>query len=316
MARDVVLDTGVIIGLERHRLAPENVYQLGDQLAISAITTAELLVGVELAPEHRATRIRHAAETSLNGRAVAGSVVTVVARAPINCYGNSMHPFLPNDVQMATGPEVGCNLDDVRLMLTDAENYHYVRAAGVRQGPLLGRAVEAEVFDLVREFVLSEGTHEHYFLSTLARWGIPAAQVKATIPLTGTAQFIALQHRLAHVSVLDYLAGSATLEVDPDVYSRVGDPYAPWEETYGIDPEILAPVREHIRADVDGGHSHLFRLAALATGQARLPLAVARSAFTAAWTVFEATRVWQRECSSTIKSVAVVSAGTCSRPSV
>src|SRR5262249_34013984 len=87
------------------------------------------------------------------------------------------------------------------------ENYHYVRAAAIRQGPLLGRAANAEVFDLVREFVLSEGTHEHYFLDTLARWGVPAARVKATVPLTGTAQFIALQHRLAHVSVLDYLAG-------------------------------------------------------------------------------------------------------------
>jgi hypothetical protein len=147
----------------------------------------------------------------------------------------------------------------------------------------------------VREFVLSEGTHEHYFLSTLAQWGVPVAQVKATVPLTGTAQFIALQHRLAHVSVLDYLAGSATLEVDPDVFSRVGDPYAPWEKTYDLDPAILAPVREHIQADVDSEHSHLFRLAALATGYVRLPLAVARSAFTSARTVFEATRVWQRE---------------------
>src|SRR5262249_16526803 len=60
------------------------------------------------------------------------------------------------------------------------ENYHYVRAAAIRQGPLLGRAANAEVFDLVREFVLSEGTHEHYFLDTLARWGVPAARVKAT----------------------------------------------------------------------------------------------------------------------------------------
>jgi hypothetical protein len=115
--------------------------------------------------------------------------------------------------------------------------------------------------------------------------------------VASTAQFIALQHRLAHVSALDYLAGSATLEVDPDLFSRVGDPYAPWEETYGIAPEVLAPIREHIRADVDSGHSRLFREAALASGHVRLPLAVARSSFASARTVFEATRVWQREMS-------------------
>jgi hypothetical protein len=65
--------------------------------------------------------------------------------------------------------------------------------------------------------------------------------------------------------------------------------------TYDIAPEILVPVREHIRADVDSGHSRLFRRAALALGPVRLPLAAARSAFVSVRTVFEATRVWQRE---------------------
>jgi hypothetical protein len=34
-----------------------------------------------------------------------------------------------------------------------------------------------------------------------------------------------VQYRLAHRSLLDYLVGSAVLEVDPEVYARVGDPY-------------------------------------------------------------------------------------------
>lgn len=70
-------------------------------------------------------------------------------------------------------------------MLT--ENYHYVRAAAVRQSPLLSHAASAVQFDLVREFVTGEASHERYFLETLTRWGVPAADVRAAVPLASTA---------------------------------------------------------------------------------------------------------------------------------
>ncbi|MGH3431169.1 MAG: hypothetical protein ACRD3Q_13530 [Terriglobales bacterium] len=145
----------------------------------------------------------------------------------------------------------------------------------------------------MREFVVDEAAHERYFLSALTRWGVPARDIEESVPLTATAQFIALQYRLAHLSVLDYLAGSATLEVDPEVYAQVGDPYEQWERTYDINPAILAPVREHIRDDVAGDHAQLFRAAASA--HSMLPVDVASSALLSARTVFEATRLWQRE---------------------
>lgn len=104
-----------------------------------------------------------------------------------------------------------------------------------------------------------------------------------------------MQYRLAHQSILDYLAGSATLEVEPQVYERDGDPYQAWETIYAIGPEVLAPVRQHIRDDVGSGHSQLFRAAALETAPAALPLETATSALSSARTVFQATRLWQRD---------------------
>lgn len=97
------------------------------------------------------------------------------------------------------------------------------------------------------------------------------------------------------MSILDYLAGSATLEVDRQVYERQGDPYQDWAVTYGIDPEILVPIRQHIRDDVESGHAQLFRAAALASAPSTLPMEVAISTLLSARTVFEATRLWQRE---------------------
>lgn len=175
------------------------------------------------------------------------------------------------------------------------ENYHYVRAASVRQSPLLSRTASPRQFDLMREFVTGESRHEDYFASSLLRWGVPESMFRDAEPLASTAEFIGLQYRLAHRSLLDYLAGSAVLEVDPDVYAKAGDPYQSWETVYGVEPEILAPVRQHIRDDVLGGHASLFRQIAMDTAPESLPLGTALSALGSARAVFDATRLWQRD---------------------
>lgn len=174
------------------------------------------------------------------------------------------------------------------------ENYHFVRAASIRQSPLLSVATVSQ-FNLIRGFVTEEATHEDYFLETLTRWGVPAEEVRASVPLASTAAFIGLQYRLAHKSPLDYLAGSAVLEVDPDVYRDRGDPYQSWISLYGVDPHILEPIRQHIRDDVEGGHASLFRQIATTTAPYTLPLETALSALVSARTVFGATRLWQRD---------------------
>lgn len=175
------------------------------------------------------------------------------------------------------------------------ENYHYVRAASVRQSPLLSHATSARQFDLIRGFVTDEANHEGYFLESLTRWGMDPAEVRASVPLASTAGFIGLQYRLAHRGLLDYLAGSVVLEVDPKVYAVQGDPYQRWAEVYGIDPDVLAPVREHIRDDVTGGHASLFRAVAEDACPSLLSLAAAVSALESARQVFDQIRLWQRD---------------------
>jgi hypothetical protein len=110
-----------------------------------------------------------------------------------------------------------------------------------------------------------------------------------SLSLSDEERFIGLQYRLAHKSLLDYLAGSAVLEVDPEVYARAGDPYQLWESVYDIGPEILAPVRQHIRDDVLGGHASLFRQVADDAAPNALPLRTALSALASARAVFDAT---------------------------
>ena len=53
MARRLILDTGVLIAAERGKAAVEAVIGDADDVAIAAITVAELLVGVEMADEAR-----------------------------------------------------------------------------------------------------------------------------------------------------------------------------------------------------------------------------------------------------------------------
>ncbi|MFC0865009.1 PIN domain-containing protein [Sphaerimonospora cavernae] len=53
MARRLILDTGVLIAAERGRGSLDEVIGDDDDVAIAAITVAELLVGVEMADEVR-----------------------------------------------------------------------------------------------------------------------------------------------------------------------------------------------------------------------------------------------------------------------
>jgi tRNA(fMet)-specific endonuclease VapC len=65
MARSLLLATGVVIGLHRGLLEPSDVYAATDQLAISSLTAAELLVGAELAPPQLVRRLREIVEATL-----------------------------------------------------------------------------------------------------------------------------------------------------------------------------------------------------------------------------------------------------------
>ncbi|OPG12955.1 PIN domain-containing protein [Microbispora sp. GKU 823] len=57
MARRLILDTGVLIAAERGRAEVDSVIGDADDVAVAAITIAELLVGVELAdPARRPAR--------------------------------------------------------------------------------------------------------------------------------------------------------------------------------------------------------------------------------------------------------------------
>ncbi|GGK78407.1 hypothetical protein Sme01_22940 [Sphaerisporangium melleum] len=53
MARRLILDTGVLIAAERGRASVDTVIGDADDVAIAAITVAELLVGVEMADAAR-----------------------------------------------------------------------------------------------------------------------------------------------------------------------------------------------------------------------------------------------------------------------
>lgn len=53
MARRLILDTGVLIAAERGRAPVDSVIEDADDVAIAAITVAELLVGVEMADAMR-----------------------------------------------------------------------------------------------------------------------------------------------------------------------------------------------------------------------------------------------------------------------
>jgi tRNA(fMet)-specific endonuclease VapC len=80
VARRLILDTGVIIGIKRGKLAPADVYGSSDDVAVAAVTIAELVYGAMLVPDEsrREGWKRHAASVAKSLRVLPYTVDTAV----------------------------------------------------------------------------------------------------------------------------------------------------------------------------------------------------------------------------------------------
>ena len=128
MARRVILDTGVLIGIERGRLDVDAV--LGaDDAAIAAITAMELLVGVERADEaHKQARAVHveALLSSLPIEAYNVGVARVHARLVVEAMSKGK-PRSAYDMMIAS-TAVAAN----RILLTTDASAGLDQLSGVR----------------------------------------------------------------------------------------------------------------------------------------------------------------------------------------
>lgn len=128
MARRVILDTGVLIAIERGRLDVDSV--LGaDDAAIAAITAMELLVGVERAGDaHRQARAVHV-ETLLAGLPVEAyslGVARVHARLAVEAMARG-RPRSAYDMMIAATAAAAD-----RVLLTTDASAGFGELSGVR----------------------------------------------------------------------------------------------------------------------------------------------------------------------------------------
>ena len=59
MARRLIFDTGIFVSAERGKINPVDLHNDDDDVAITAVTVAELVAGVYMADERNRTRRQH-----------------------------------------------------------------------------------------------------------------------------------------------------------------------------------------------------------------------------------------------------------------
>jgi len=135
MARRVILDTGVLIALERGTLDVDAVLGL-DDAAIAAITAMELLVGVERADEKhrqaRAVRVE-AILSSLPVEPYNVGIARVHARLAVEAMAQG-RPRSANDMMIAATAA-----STSRILLTTDASAGFDQLAGVRAEVLTRR---------------------------------------------------------------------------------------------------------------------------------------------------------------------------------
>lgn len=128
MARRVILDTGVLIAIERGKLDVDTVLGI-DDAAIAAITAMELLVGVERADDanrqSRAVRVE-AILSSLPIEPYTVGVARVHARLVVEAMAKG-RPRSANDMMIAATAAATS-----RILLTTGASAGFDQLAGVR----------------------------------------------------------------------------------------------------------------------------------------------------------------------------------------
>jgi tRNA(fMet)-specific endonuclease VapC len=129
MARRVILDTGVLIAIERGRLDVDAVLGL-DDAAIAAITAMELLVGVERADERRRPARAIRVEAILSSLPVEDynvGVARVHARLAVEAMTKGRVSRSANDMMIAA-TAAATN----RILLTTDASADFDQLSGVR----------------------------------------------------------------------------------------------------------------------------------------------------------------------------------------
>lgn len=170
------------------------------------------------------------------------------------------------------------------------ENYHYVSMAPWRQVPASLGSYDDPAVVLMRQFIFEEAAHGSLFADALRRWG-RADWVTDRRPLPHTRLFCEHLRSVALEGPITYFASSAVLEVNPDVYQAVGDPYLRWAEIYQFDPQIVQPVSDHLSEDAEAGHAG--NLTILSGSVRSIPTATAKRLYEAAWDTLAAQHAWQ-----------------------
>jgi tRNA(fMet)-specific endonuclease VapC len=80
VARRLILDTGVVVGIKRRKINASDVYSSGDDVAVAAVTIAELVHGAESAPdpERRADWKTHALAVAKSLRVLSYTTDTAI----------------------------------------------------------------------------------------------------------------------------------------------------------------------------------------------------------------------------------------------
>jgi tRNA(fMet)-specific endonuclease VapC len=80
VARRLILDTGVIIAIKRGKIDDAEVYSADDDIAVAAVTIAELIHGAKLAPDpaRRAEWTQHATDVARTLRVLPYTTETAI----------------------------------------------------------------------------------------------------------------------------------------------------------------------------------------------------------------------------------------------
>lgn len=137
------------------------------------------------------------------------------------------------------------------------ETYHYVKSAARHISTALAHCNDARLEPILSSYHAAEHDHHLLILQSVEQLGICAEWAQSAHPIIGTLSLINMLCEIARRDTLAYLTCTALFEARREDFEQARHSMERICASYGFPVQAVQPLIEHMRMDVQAGHSSL-----------------------------------------------------------
>jgi pyrroloquinoline quinone (PQQ) biosynthesis protein C len=137
------------------------------------------------------------------------------------------------------------------------ETYHYVKSAAKHISTAIAHCNDPKYLPILNEYFVEEYDHTKLVLKALKNLGISKEEAENAHPIIGTMSLVNMLCEIGREDTLAYLTCTSLFEARKEDYEESKKALEKMASNYSLQYEQVDPFIDHLREDVEAGHTGL-----------------------------------------------------------